>query len=131
MNGQLKASLGHGLASAWLNFLVGTATLTVAMVVLRVPVPSVSALVSVPWWAWAGGVLGAFFILMNMFAARELGAVSIVVLVLAGQALGSLLVDHLGLMGLPVRPASMTRMVACVLLFVGVVLLQLGDSPSR
>jgi transporter family-2 protein len=131
MNGQLKASLSSAVAGAWLNFLIGVASLTVAMVALRAPFPSFSTIALVPWWAWGGGVFGAFFILVTTLAARDLGALALVVLVLAGQALGSVVVDHFGLMGLPVRPISIAKLVACVLLIFSVFLLQVGESSPQ
>ena len=45
-------------------------------------------------------------------SAAPLGVALLVTLFVSGQAVSSLLVDHVGLLGLPSRPASLTRVLA-------------------
>lgn len=131
MNAQLRATLGNGLLGALANFLVGFITLTLVVLVCRVPFPSAASFSQVPAWAWCGGMLGAFFVTVAAIAARDLGALPILVLVILGQALGSLFVDHFGVMGYPVRPISLAKITACILLIVSVVLVKYADGGAR
>ncbi len=131
MNAQLRASLGHGLLGALVNFLVGVVSLTMVLVICRVPAPSFASVLAIPGWAWCGGVLGAFLVAVATFAARDLGALHILALLLLGQALGALLVDHFGWMGYPVRPISLPKIVACVLLIVSILLVKFADAAPR
>ena len=48
----------------------------------------------------------------------------------AGQLSGSLIADTWGLVGYPVRSTSLVRLLAMVLIMVGVVLALLTDSPA-
>ena len=131
LNAQLRATLGNGLLGALVNFLVGFFTLTLVVLACRVPMPSAASFTQVPAWAWCGGMLGAFFVTVATIAARDLGALPILVLVILGQALGSMFVDHFGLMGYPVRPISLVKVTACVLLIMSVVLIKYADSAPR
>jgi transporter family-2 protein len=52
-------------------------------------------------------------------------------LVILGQALGSVLVDHFGFLGYPVRPISPVKIFACVLLIASVLLVKFADGVQR
>lgn len=126
MNAQLRASLGHGLFGALVNFVVGLACLVGLILLLRIPWPSSSTIGLVPNWAWFGGVLGACFIAILASAGRELGATFVVALVVAGQLLTSLALDHFGWLGFPTRPLSLYKIVASLLLIGSLVLFKRG-----
>ena len=126
MNAQIRVGLGHGLLGAGVNFMVGLATLAAIIFVMRVPLPSVHMLAQVPTWAWFGGVFGAFFVASLTFAGWELGAVMVVVLVVTGQLIASLVMDHFGWLGYPVRPISVSRVLGSILLVIALVLFTKG-----
>jgi transporter family-2 protein len=120
MNSQLRRSLGSAYPAALVSFLVGTAALVVMMLVTRTPLPSRDALASIPPWAWFGGILGAFYVAMSTIVAVELGASSLLALVIAGQLAMALVLDHFGWLGLPQNPVTLTRMLGVALLGVAV-----------
>src|SRR3954470_806929 len=120
MNAQLRRSLGSAYPAALVSFLVGTAALVVMMLVTRTAVPSRDALASIPLWAWFGGILGAFYVAMSTIVAVELGASSLLALVIAGQLAMALVLDHFGWLGLPQNPLTLTRMLGVALLGVAV-----------
>jgi transporter family-2 protein len=127
MNAQVRASLGSGILGAVASFSVGLLTLLLITFVGRIPFPSAGSLAEVPTWAWFGGVFGAFFIVVITVSARELGAVPLLVLVTLGQVVGSVVLDHYGLLGMPVRPVSMMKLAACAMLVASVGLLAASE----
>lgn len=131
MNSQLRETLGNGLLGALANFIVGAVVLALLVLACRVPLPSVASLSQVPVWAWFGGVLGAALVTAATIAARDLGALPILVLGILGQALGSMLVDHYGWAGYPVRPISLAKITACVLLLISIALVKYADSAPQ
>jgi len=131
MNAQLRETLGNGLLGALANFIIGSLALALLVLAFRVPLPSLASISQTPGWAWFGGILGALLVIAATFAARELGALPILVLGLLGQAIGSILVDHYGWAGYPVRPISLAKITACVLLVVSVFLVKYADSATR
>jgi transporter family-2 protein len=79
-----------------------------------------------PWWIWVGGLLGAFYVLGSIVTAPKLGAATLVALILAGQAIASLLVDHFGWVGFEPHPITGVRVVGVLLLAGGVALVRLS-----
>ena len=79
-----------------------------------------------PWWVWVGGLLGAFYVLGSIVTAPRLGAATLVALILAGQSIASLLVDHYGWVGFPEHPITALRVVGIALLAGGVLLVRLS-----
>jgi bacterial/archaeal transporter family-2 protein len=79
-----------------------------------------------PWWVWTGGLLGAFYVLGSIVTAPKLGAATLVALILAGQAIASLAVDHFGWVGFEEQPITALRIVGVLLLAGGVALVRLS-----
>jgi transporter family-2 protein len=126
MNAQLRASFGHALVASAFNFAVGLASLVGVVLLLRLPLPSATQVLATPTWAWLGGMLGATFVAILAFASRDLGALFAIGLVVAGQMVASIAVDHYGLLGFPVRPFSYAKLLGCAMFVAGLVLMRRG-----
>ena len=59
---------------------------------------------------------------MNM-QARELGAATLTALVITGQLVCSVALDHLGLLGFELHAAGLGRLIGCLLLLAGTLLI--------
>jgi transporter family-2 protein len=70
-------------------------------------------------------LVGAFYVLGSVVAAPRLGAVTLVALILAGQAVSSLLVDHFGWVGFEEQPISIGRVAGMLMLAAGVALVRI------
>jgi bacterial/archaeal transporter family-2 protein len=124
VNAQLRSGLGSPLAAALVSFVVGTAGLATIAVVLRTPLPIRSAWAATPWWQWTGGLLGAVYVVAAIVLAPRLGAATLVAAVVAGQMMTSLVLDQYGLVGFPVHPISLLRLLGAALVIGGVILIQ-------
>lgn len=71
------------------------------------------------WYMWASGGLGLVLFLALTRTMPRLGAATAIVLVIIGQLSVGILIDHLGLFGVPVRHADGSRLVAAGLLIAG------------
>ncbi len=78
------------------------------------------------WWHWAGGFLGAFFIATAAFAGPRIGALLLMVLVLAGQLGMALLLDHFGWAGYRETPISVGKVAGVLLIVAGIWLIRRG-----
>jgi bacterial/archaeal transporter family-2 protein len=78
----------------------------------------------VPWYAWSGGLFGGVFILLAILLLPTLGAATLFALVVAGQVLIAVTLDHFGAFGLTPHPIGMTRLAGAALLIAGVVLIR-------
>lgn len=123
-NATLGRGLGHPL---WATVLSLTISLVVVLPVLwgmRAPAPTLGAGAQGPWWQWIGGIFGVIYITAALVLAPRIGAANFIVGVVAGQMLASLLIDQLGLVGMPVRPATLARVAGVALVLVGMLVMQ-------
>jgi bacterial/archaeal transporter family-2 protein len=125
----INAELAHWVHSpvraAFVSFLVGTLVLLVIAALVFKPVPSWSRFGDAPWWVWIGGGLGAFYVAGSIVSAPKLGAATLIALVVAGQSLASLVVDHFGWVGFDENPISIGRVGGMVLIAAGVVVVRI------
>ena len=124
INAELARGIGGPTRAAFVSFLVGTLALAVVALAATRGLPSAERLASVPWWAWIGGFLGAFYVFGAIVSAPRLGAVLLVAAVVAGQAAASLVVDHFGWVGFAEHPISAGRIAGVVLVAAGVLLVR-------
>ncbi|MBS0379273.1 MAG: DMT family transporter [Proteobacteria bacterium] len=123
MNSTLRSHLGSPIVAALVSFLVGSAALAAYVILLRTPLPARAQVALVPAWAWLGGLLGAFYVASSVIVGPRLGAATLLALVVLGQLVTSLLVDHYGWLGFPPHPLSLARVAGGILLFAGVLLI--------
>jgi len=119
LRGQLGGSAG---AAALASFLVGTVALGAYLIAARSPWPSRLDLHAVPGWAWSSGVLGAFYVASATVIGPRLGATAFLSLVILGQLLAAVVIDHFGWIGFPQHALSATRGIGALLLLAGVLL---------
>ena len=125
LNANLRVALGSAAWSGFTSYLVGTVCMVLLAIALRDPVPSATVAARVPWWAWSGGLFGAVFIALAILLIPKIGAATFVALLVTGQMLAALTLDHFGLLGVPVQPATLVRMAGAGFLILGVVLIRL------
>jgi bacterial/archaeal transporter family-2 protein len=126
INAQLASWLGSSVRAALVSFVVGALCLFVVALAFARDWPPADRVSSAPWWVWIGGALGAFYVLGSIVTAPKLGAATLVALILAGQAIASLLVDHYGWVGFEENPITPLRLLGVALLAGGVVLVRLS-----
>lgn len=121
VNARLAAHVGDPVAAAAISFLVGFLCLGLLMLV-RGSVPGLAEAATVPWWAWIGGAIGAYYVWSALSFVGALGVVTLIAAVIFGQLAAALMIDAIGAFGLPVRAISPTRALAVVLVGAGLVL---------
>jgi transporter family-2 protein len=124
LNGSLRASLGSPAWAGLISYAGGLLTMIVAVIALGERTPSWKVVAEVPWWAWSGGVFGGAFILLSILLLPSLGAATLFALVIAGQVLAAVTLDHFGALGLTPHPISTARLAGAALLIAGVVLMR-------
>jgi bacterial/archaeal transporter family-2 protein len=120
INAQLARWVESPLRATLISFAVGTLVLALVMVAADRDWPSAAKIGGAPWWVWVGGFLGAFYVLGSVVTAPKLGAATLVAVILAGQAVASLLVDHFGWVGFDENPVTPGRLLGIALVAVGV-----------
>ena len=124
VNSYLRDFVGGPVVAAAISFVVGTIALVAAALLVRQSLPEIGPASNAPWWVWTGGLLGACFVLASIVVTPRLGAATTIGLVLTGQVVASMVIDHFGLIELPVHEASTPRILGALLIVAGVVLVQ-------
>jgi transporter family-2 protein len=120
-NGKFRQNLDSPLWASYFSICGTILTATIAMLIMRPPTPSAATLRETQWWNWIGGPLGALIVLAGAALTRELGAAFFIALVVGGQLLCSLILDHYALLGLNEQPVTWGRALGALLVVAGVV----------
>ena len=75
-----------------------------------------SSLKQVPLWLLTAGIMGGALVFGIAWTMPQLGAGTAFVLMIAGQVISGMIFSHFGLLGSPVEPISMIKIVGVVLL---------------
>ena len=124
LNGNLRTELDSPAWAGLVSYAVGLLTMIVTVIALGERIPSGKTIAEVPWYAWSGGVFGGAFILLVILLLPSLGAATLFALVIAGQVLAAVTLDHFGAFGLTPHPVSAARLAGAALLIAGVVLIR-------
>ncbi len=74
---------------------------------------------TVPWYMWLAGGLGVILLLTLSVTFPRLGATATMVLVITGQLLVGIVIDHFGFLGVNVRAIDGGRVLGAAALLVG------------
>lgn len=122
VNADLARRLGHPILGAAISFAVGFGSLVALALTLGLRLPPPAELRLLPAHLWLGGCLGVAYMVTAIVLTPRLGVTAVLGLVVAGQMLTALLIDHAGWFNLDPRPISATRLLGAILLIAGVVL---------
>lgn len=122
INSELRTALSSPVQAAFISFLLGTVTLGLIVLTRGWAWFRPGAVANIPWWAWLGGVFGAFIVSMSIFLAPRLGALTLAIAIISGQVLASLVLDQKGWLGYPRVTLSLSRAAGTLLMLLGVML---------
>lgn len=129
VNSQLAGGLhGNTVAAALVSFVIGTMALAIIAFCKGGLATAVTSLPSQPLWRFSGGFLGAAAIFSTVLLAPRIGLANMLALVIAGQLLMSMAIDHFGLIGMVARRVSGVRLLGAAVLLAGVSITLFGDS---
>lgn len=74
---------------------------------------------SVPWWMLGAGGFGIVLYLTINHTIPRIGATTAVTLIVIGQLVTGMVIDHFGLLDVPARAVDGTRLLALLLLLAG------------
>jgi transporter family-2 protein len=119
----LRTALNSALWAVFISYLGGLLTMVLLLAVTRQAWPTGAQLGASASLSWAGGAFGVIYIAIAVAILPRLGAATTLALVLTGQMLASVVIDHFGLFGVPRHPADLSRVAGMLLLGGGVALI--------
>ncbi|MDJ0613826.1 MAG: DMT family transporter [Rhizobiaceae bacterium] len=121
INGALGAHINSGLFAALISFGVGFSSLLILNLTTANFAP-LRAISSASPWMLIGGFLGAFAVYSSLTNVAKLGSLTLVATILCGQLTAAMIIDAVGFANLPAQSISPARILAVVLIALGVVL---------
>jgi len=94
LNGRVNVVATRPLATAFLNFVMGTIVLSVALAINLGNGGTIGHLPTNPW-IYLGGPIGVIFISVSAFAVKRMGILNFVLSSVTGQLIGALALDWL------------------------------------
>ena len=123
INGRLAYYIQSPIYAAFFSFAIGTLGLWLYILITKES-GQLSNLPQVPLWIWIGGLIGAFYVVSVIALAPKLGSALTFSLIVAGQMLIALILDHFALLGMPQQLMSIQRVLAVILITSGVYLIK-------
>lgn len=122
INSQLRMAIQHPLMAALISFLSGSLVLILLVAFSKEPLPALQTYTGIGWYKWMGGILGAFVVTVTLLSVSRIGAANMFVLIIAGQLITAVIMDHFGLLGLAQSPITAQKALGVILLAAGVYL---------
>ena len=98
--GQINGGLGKKVGvieGSFISFSIGT--LALLFILLFFGSGNISALSTVPKWQLTGGLLGAFYVVVQVIVVPKIGVSASLMAVIAGQIILGAVIDHYGFFG--------------------------------
>lgn len=126
VNGQLGVHLQSSIHAGLISCAGGASILLITILCQR-SYKNIMLLTKekTPLYTYIGGILGASYIFINASLVPQIGAGTVVVLVLLGQILVSLCIEHFGLFGAYVQRISNIKIIGVVLMVIGIYLIKM------
>ena len=124
LNAKMGRAVGDPVYAALISFVIGSAGLLVYAILAKVDLTQISQSNTVHWSVWSAGLLGAFYVAAVIILVPKIGAALTFGLVVTGQLGLSLLLDHYGLLGLPVHAINWQRVMGILFIIGGVLLIR-------
>lgn len=124
LNIQLGKTVQQPIFAAFATFVIGALSLLVYLLLIKFDFSTLILAKNATLIDWLGGVLGAFYVTSVIILSPKLGTALTFGLVVAGQMIISLFLDHYGLFGLPIKEINWQRLGGILLLLIGVLIIQ-------
>ena len=117
VQGQINGGLGRKIGvieSSFVSFSIGTLALFFLFIFFGNG--QISAVSTVPKWQLVGGLLGAFFVFVQVLVVPKIGVSTTLIAVIVGQLLLGAVIDHFGLFGGNRFPLDKQKVIAILLM---------------
>ncbi len=122
LNGKMGRAIGDPVYAALISFIVGTLGLFFYALITRMNFAAIRGASTMNWAVWGAGLMGAFYVTAVIIITPRLGAALTFGLVVAGQLIMAVFLDHYGLLGVQVQSFNWHRLAGIALITAGVVL---------
>ena len=94
------------------------------ILITGIPLSNLSHSKTAPPIAWLGGLCGAFFVTAVVMVVPRLGVALTFSILIFGQMLATLPIDHYGFLGTAVKEINLPRVIGVALIIIGVIIVR-------
>lgn len=121
-NAALSKAIGSPIVTALTVFIVGFFSVLAYIFISKTPFPELSQFKSAPLYGFIGGLIVAFYVIIITFITPRLGVGVSIGLIITGQLIGAVIIDHFGLFDTTVRSIDLKRLTGTLCMIVGIYL---------
>jgi transporter family-2 protein len=120
MNGHWQARIGVHSTILINGFVVAALTTLFFLIANQTPFEKITS--EIRPWVVLNGICGAVILTIAALTFPRIGAASVIVIMVAGQLVTAVILDHFGILNLPQHPVSLLRIMGIVFVVLGVIL---------
>jgi transporter family-2 protein len=121
-NATFSRATGSPIVTALVVFVIGLLAVTVYLFASRTSLPGIAQLKAAPPYSYLGGLIVAFYIISITILAPRLGIATAIGLIITGQVLAAVAIDHFGLFDVAVRHIDIKRLAGTLCMIAGIYL---------
>ena len=123
LNSRLGKSIESPFYASMISFLVGMLGVGIFIIVTKQHVVW-AGIKTAPGYVWIGGLLGAFYVTAIILAFPRIGPALTFGLVVAGQMIISVLLDHFNVLVVQQHPINAWKIMGILLIIAGVIIIR-------
>ena len=128
LNARVGRALGEPIYATVIVFFVAILIALLASLVFGKSSLTTQNLQNLEPFDYGAGLIVAFYVISATVLAPKIGVANFIVMAVSSQILFSLMIDHFGLFGAPVKPISITQLFGAVMLLIGLATTQLASN---
>ena len=121
-NAAFSKSIGNPLITGLMVFIIGLVGMILFVLISRTSFPTRQQLTSAPLYGYLGGLIVATYVVMITILVPRIGVGAAIGLIVTGQIICAVIIDHFGLFNVAVRTISITRLAGIFLMIAGIYL---------
>ena len=128
LNARVGRALGEPIYATVIVFFVAILLALLVSVVFGKSSLTTQNLQNLSPFDFGAGLIVAFYVISATVLAPKIGVANFIVMAVSSQILFSLMIDHFGLFGAPVKPINMAQLFGAIMLLIGLATTQLASS---
>ena len=119
-NAAFSKSVTNPLVTGIMVFVVGFFGMLILSFTMRMSWPSVHQLASAPTYSYSGGLIVATYVVMITVLVPRIGVGTEISVIVTGQILCAVAIDHFGFFGVEVRSINTSRLMGMLMMIAGI-----------
>ncbi|HXS36295.1 MAG TPA: DMT family transporter [Flavipsychrobacter sp.] len=129
-NAAFSKSIGNPIATGLMVFIIGLIGMLLFSFFSKTPLPTLQGLKQAPAYGYIGGLIVAIYVIMITILTPRIGVGASIGLIITGQLLCAVAIDHFGLFNVAVRHITISRFIGMLLMIAGIYLVMKKKTVS-